>query len=76
MAQYFIMADPNVDLENLDLSKIVGSMQFINTNEGKACEELLKTGNFNLTPYGFGERDKEGNITSFVLNGFSISKKE
>ena len=33
MAQYFITADPNVDLENLDLSKIVGSMQFVNTNE-------------------------------------------
>lgn len=76
MAQYFITADPNVDWENLDLSKIVGSMQFAHTVEGKACEELLKTGKFNIVPYGFGEKDKDGNITSFVLKGFSISKKE
>lgn len=75
MAQYFITADPNVDWEKLDLSKIVGSMQFVNSIEGKACEEMLKTGNFNIVPYGFGEKDKDGNITSFVLKGFSISKK-
>ena len=75
MAQYFITPDPNVDLENLDLSKIVGSMQFAHSIEGKACEEMLKTGNFNIVPYGFGKKDKDGNITSFVLKGFSISKK-
>ena len=76
MAQYFITADPNVDWENLDLSKIVGSMQFAHSTEGKACEELLKTGKFNIVPYGFGEKDKDGNITKFTLNGFTLSKKE
>ena len=76
MAQYFITADPIVEWENLDLSKIVGSIQFVHTTEGKACEELIKTGKFNIVPYGFGEKDKDGNITSFVLEGFSLSKKE
>lgn len=76
MTHYFITADPNVDWENLDLSKIVGSMQFADSTEGKACEELLKTGKFNIVPYGFGEKDKDGNITKFTLNGFTLSKKE
>ena len=75
MAQYFITADQNVDWEKLNLSKIVGSMQFAHSIEGNTCEELLKTGNFNITPYGFAEKDKDGNIKSFVLKGFSISKK-
>ena len=76
MAQYFITADPNVNWENLDLSKIVGSMQFAHSIEGKACEELLKTGNFNITPYGTGEKDEDGNIKSFNLIGFSINPKK
>lgn len=75
MAQYFITAPPNVDWENLDLSKIVGSIQFAHSIEGEACEELIKTGDFNLTPYGFGEKDKDGNIAKFTLIAFTLSKK-
>ena len=59
-----------------DLSKLSGVIELLPTPDGKICEELLKTGNFNITPYGTGEKDENGNITSFNLIGFSISPKK
>lgn len=59
-----------------ELSKLSGVIELLPTPDGKVCEELLKTGKFNITPYGIGEKDENGNITSFNLIGFSINSKK
>lgn len=75
MGKYYYISFKVPDSEIVDLNSVVGTVELNHTPEGEACEELIKTGNFNLTPYGFGEKDKDGNITKFTLIGFTLSKK-
>lgn len=60
------------DSSIIDLSKVVGYIEIIHTPDGEVVHELLKTGNFHLSPYGVGEKDENGNITKFELTGFSV----
>ena len=64
------------DTAIVELNKLAGTIELLPTPEGKICEELLKTGNFNITPYGTGEKDENGNITNFDLVGFTIVPKK
>lgn len=75
MSKYYISSEVP-DHANIDLNRVCGTIELIHTPDGKVCEELLKTGNFNITPYGTGEKDENGNITSFNLIGFSINPKK
>ena len=56
----------------VDLAKIVGRVEIIQTPDGMIADDMLKSGKFHLSPYGIGEKDENGNVTSFELIGFSI----
>lgn len=72
MGKYYIM-DEMPDTAVCDLSKVVGTIEMLPSLEGKMVEELLKSGNFHISPYGIGEKDENGNVTNFFLAGFKIS---
>ena len=72
MSKLFITID-TPDSSIVDLSKVAGVVELLPTPDGKVAEEMLKTGNFHISPYGIGEKDENGNITKFELTGFSIS---
>ena len=59
----------------VDLNKVFGKVELLPNSEGKLYSDLLKTGNFNISPYGYGEKDENGNIKNFDLVGFSVSPK-
>ncbi len=71
MGRYYITLE-TPDAFIVDLSKVAGVVEMLPTPDGMAVEEMLKTGNFHLSPYGVGEKDDNGNITKFELAGFSI----
>lgn len=75
MSKYFVYNDVP-DSTIADLSRMAGTVEFIPTPDGKICEELIRTGNFNIVPYGTGEKDENGNIVSFNLLGFTILEKK
>lgn len=56
----------------VDLAKVVGRIEIIQTPGGMIADEMLKSGNFHISPYGIGEKDENGKVTSFELTGFSI----
>ena len=75
MSKFFLYNEvPDTDVA--DLSRVAGTIELIPTPDGKVCEQLLNTGNFNITPFGTGEKDENGNIKSFNLTGFSIISKK
>ena len=75
MSKFFLYHKvPDTDIT--DLSKLAGIVELIPSPAGKVCEQLLNTGNFNITPFGTGEKDENGNIKSFNLAGFSIIPKK
>lgn len=75
MGKYFMFTDTPDDVI-IDLNKVAGVIELLPTPDGKVCEELFKTGNFSIVPYGFGDNDENGNITNFKLIGFSINHKK
>ena len=66
---YLTLESPDTPI--VDLSKVVGVIEIIQNPNGMVAEEMLKSGNFHISPYGVGEKD-DGNITKFELTGFSI----
>lgn len=72
MNKYYITLE-SPDTPIVDLSKVAGVVEMLPTPDGNVVEEMLKTGNFHLSPYGVGEKDENGNITKFELTGFSIT---
>lgn len=71
MSSYYITLEVP-DSAVADLSKVAGVVETLLTPDGKAVEEILKTGNFHLSPYGIGEKGEDGNITKFELLGFAV----
>ena len=67
---YITLEQP--DTPFVDLAQVAGVVELLPTPDGKVVEEMLKTGNFHISPYGAGEKDENGNITKFELTGFSI----
>jgi hypothetical protein len=67
---YLTLESPDTPI--VDLSKVVGVIEIIQTPNGMVADEMLKSGNFHISPYGVGEKDEDGNITKFELTGFSI----
>ena len=67
---YLTLESPDTPI--VDLSKVVGTIEIIQTPNGMVADEMLKSGNFHISPYGVGEKDEDGNITKFELTGFSI----
>lgn len=75
MSKFFLYNEvPDTDIADLD--NLAGTIELIPTPTGKVCEQPLNTGNFNITPFGTGEKDENGNIKSFNLAGFSIIPKK
>ena len=58
------------------LEHIVGKIDLLNNDKGKAVSKLLQSGNFVLSPYGYGERNEDGTVTNFNLIGFNITAKK
>lgn len=57
----------------IDISDIIGTIKFIDTPESNALLAALNEGNdITIKPYGYGERDENGNIKDFNLIGFTI----
>lgn len=74
MSKFYLYGD-GPDTTITDLNRIAGVIELLPTPDGKVCEELLKTGRFNITPYGNVEQDENGIITGFNLIGFSVTPK-
>ena len=55
---------------------MIATFEFLPTPDGKICEELIKTGKFNIVPYGIGEKDENGNVAKYELLGFTILEKK
>lgn len=72
MNKYYITLEAP-DSPIVDLAKVVGRVEIIQTPGGMIADEMLKSGNFHLSPYGVGEKDDDGNVTRFELTGFSIA---
>ena len=63
------------EMSNIDLNNVVGKIELLDTPDGKAFQEILNTelaSNIKIKPYGYCERDCEGNIVRYMLRGFSI----
>ena len=73
MNNWYYITLEHPDFPIVDLSKVVGVVEIIQTPEGMAADEMLKSGNFHISPYGVGEKDENGNVTKFELTGFCIS---
>ena len=72
---YITLNEPDVYIT--DLSKVAGVVEILPTPEGKICEELIKNGNFCLSPYGYVKTEEENvEVKNFELMGFSIKLKE
>ena len=57
------------------LEDFVGRVQLIDTPAGAQAQKLLETkdaATLKLVPYGHGERNENGEITKFVLTGFTL----
>ncbi len=71
MGRYYITLE-TPDSAVADLSKVAGVVEILQTPDGMAVDEMLKSGKFHISPYGVGEKDDDGNITKFELAGFSV----
>ena len=59
--------------EYIDIQNIVGKIEFIDTLESKMLLEAIKRGNdITIKPFGYCNRDDDGNIKDFTLTGFTI----
>jgi hypothetical protein len=59
--------------EYIDIQNIVGKIEFLDTLESKMVLDVIKRGkDITIKPYGYGTRDKDGNIKDFTLTGFTI----
>ena len=55
------------------LQDIVAKIEFIGTPESTALLDALNRGqDITIKPFGYGERDENGNIKDFTLMGFTI----
>lgn len=73
----FLTKEPTsfAEMANIDLNNVIGKIEILDTQDGKAFQEILKSDIANyvkIKPYGFGEKDDDSNITNFQLMGFSI----
>lgn len=77
-SEYFIViTDPCIDDGIINLSKVIGKVELFDDKleNAKLANTLLQTGNYRISPFGFGEKDENGNITKFELKGFNITRK-
>lgn len=59
--------------EYIDIQNIVGKVEFLDTHESKMLLDVIKRGkDITIKPFGYGTRDKDGNIKDFTLTGFTI----
>jgi len=78
--KFITIGDPDDFVNNnvtTQLSHMFGRIQLLDElPEMKTmCDLMIKDGklqSFKLSPYGYGERDDNGNITNFQLLGFSL----
>lgn len=59
--------------EYIDIQNIVGKIEFLDTPESKMLLDVIKRGkDITIKPFGYCNRDKDGNIKDFKLTGFTI----
>lgn len=59
--------------EYIDVQNIVGKIEFLDTLESKMLLDVIKRGkDITIKPFGYGTRDKDGNIKDYTLTGFTI----
>ena len=59
--------------EYIDVQNIVGKIEFIDTFESNVLFEAIKRGkDITIKPFGYCNRDEDGNIKDFILTGFTI----
>lgn len=57
------------------LEDFVGRIQLIDTPAGAKVQKLLETKDamtLKIVPYGYGEKNENGEITNFELTGFTV----
>ena len=68
---FFITIRPQAT--HIDIQDIVAKIEFIDTPESNALLAVVNEGkDITIKPYGYGERDENGNIKDFNLIGFTI----
>ena len=77
MKEYYLTVEPTTyeEMSWINLSKAVGKIEFFDTPNGMAFQDILKSNSANIIkikPYGVGEKDENGNVIKFTLKGFSI----
>lgn len=76
--EYFITTgtfDKNNIPFGIPLSSVVGKIEMLNNDIGNHVAALLESGDFVLSPYGYGNKDENGVINDFNLIGFNIIRK-
>lgn len=67
--------DTNNLSHGIPIHTIIGKIEMINNDEGNRFAELLESGEFGLSPYGYGTKNENGVITDFNLVGFNLTRK-
>lgn len=73
MKEYYITN--NQDGPNVNLSDVIGKIEFYHTPIAKVYTEILMSEHgpkMRIVPRGIGNKDENGNITSFDPISFSI----
>ena len=59
--------------EYIDIQNIVGKIEFLDTPDSKMLLDVIKRGkDITIKPFGYCDRDENGNIKDFTLTGFTI----
>ena len=73
MIEKYITLEPTID-GTVNLIDVAGEIKILDTPAGKILQNIIENNNnYRFAPYGYGEKDEEGNITNFQLLGFSLN---
>lgn len=70
--EFYITVSPKL---NIDITDVVGKIEIFDSTLGNMLIDMLNKGvDFDIKPFGYGNRDESDDIKDFKLIGFTIKK--